>query len=300
MKKLFFIIFILATINASFAQQAYYNVTPRDGYGLRFWNSDHYKIHMGNAAENHYGPVTDYSIKMNMSNTVGRGWTWGVMGATPIAALNISGNMQIAGKFESRSIKINGANPISSVGGFLNKIELTGGNHAAIVFKPGETKELMFGFHDNGNFYWGTGNSATVPNYYSMFLNGSNGNLGIKGKLTSSEVEIKIGGWADYVFEEKYNLPTLLEVENHIKEKGHLINIPSAKEVTENGIQLGEINMKLLEKIEELTLYTIAQEKEIKNLQSELQQQKFGNQNLESRLSKLEEFLLNNKTTNKN
>jgi hypothetical protein len=63
-------------------------------------------------------------------------------------------------------------------------------------------------------------------------------------------------------------LPTLNEVENHIKEKGHLKDIPSAKEVAENGIYLGEMDSKLLQKIEELTLYTIAQEKKIKELET--------------------------------
>jgi hypothetical protein len=57
--------------------------------------------------------------------------------------------------------------------------------------------------------------------------------------------------------------PTLKEVENHIKQKGYLQNIPSAKEVRENGVFLGDMNAKLLQKIEELTLYTIAQEKKI-------------------------------------
>ncbi|MCF8258057.1 MAG: tail fiber domain-containing protein [Flavobacteriales bacterium] len=78
----------------------YHDVTPGDGYGIRFWESNSYKIHMGNAAENHYGPVTDYSIKTNMNNQVGRGWTWGVDGATPVAAIEATtGTMQIGGNF---------------------------------------------------------------------------------------------------------------------------------------------------------------------------------------------------------
>lgn len=64
-------------------------------------------------------------------------------------------------------------------------------------------------------------------------------------------------GWSDFVFNDDYDLPTLQEVEKHIREKGHLKNIPSAKEVEENGIQLGEMNAKLLPKIEELTLYIL-------------------------------------------
>jgi hypothetical protein len=81
---------------------ASYGVTAGAGNGLKFWGgSDLYKIHMGNSAEYHYGPVTDYSIKTNIdSNGATRGFTWGTDGGTPIAALNVgNGNMQIAGTF---------------------------------------------------------------------------------------------------------------------------------------------------------------------------------------------------------
>jgi len=71
------------------------------GNGLRFWESDSYKIHMGNEAENHYGPVTGYSIKHNMNTTAGRGWTWGIVGETPVAALSNTGILQVAGQYHS-------------------------------------------------------------------------------------------------------------------------------------------------------------------------------------------------------
>ena len=81
---------------------ASYGVTAGAGNGLKFWGGDDtYKISMGNSAEYHYGPVTDYSIK-TVIDSVGatRGFTWGVNGGTPIAALNVgNGNMQIAGTF---------------------------------------------------------------------------------------------------------------------------------------------------------------------------------------------------------
>lgn len=59
-------------------------------------------------------------------------------------------------------------------------------------------------------------------------------------------------------------------MERHIKEKGHLINIPSAEEISQNGVELGEMNKLLLEKIEELTLYTLQQEKEIQQYQKDM------------------------------
>ena len=79
-----------------------YGVNAQAQAGLKFWNgSDTYKIHMGNSAEYHYGPVTDYSIKTNMDSVNStRGFTWGQSGYVPIAALNVgNGNFQIAGTF---------------------------------------------------------------------------------------------------------------------------------------------------------------------------------------------------------
>ena len=80
----------------------FYNVTAGDGNGVRFWNgSDAYKISMGVGSLYQYGPVIDYSIKMQMDvGSTGRGFTWGRDGVAPIAGLNsTSGNMQIAGSF---------------------------------------------------------------------------------------------------------------------------------------------------------------------------------------------------------
>ncbi|MEL7003926.1 MAG: hypothetical protein AAFN93_14500 [Bacteroidota bacterium] len=107
--------------------------------------------------------------------------------------------------------------------------------------------------------------------------------MAVKGKIRAEEIKVETG-WADYVFKEDYDLPTLEEVKDHIEEKGHLINIPSAIEVKENGIQLGEMNKLLLEKIEELTLYTLEQEKNLKSKNKRIDE-------LEKRLEKIEEFL---------
>ncbi|WP_425237727.1 hypothetical protein [Ulvibacterium sp.] len=94
--------------------------------------------------------------------------------------------------------------------------------------------------------------------------------LAVDGTVHSKEVKVDLVGWADYVFTEGYKLPTLEEVQKHIQEKGHLINIPSAAEVETNGIELGEMNRLLLEKIEELTLYTLEQQKTIQYLINEI------------------------------
>jgi len=91
--------------------------------------------------------------------------------------------------------------------------------------------------------------------------------LAVNGNIHAKEVKVNLTGWPDYVFTNNYDLPTLEEVKRHIQEKRHLINIPSASEVKAHGIELGEMNKLLLEKIEELTLYTIQQEEKLKKME---------------------------------
>lgn len=94
--------------------------------------------------------------------------------------------------------------------------------------------------------------------------------LAVNGLIHTKEVKVDLIGWPDYVFTNEYKLPTLKEVEKQINEKGHLANIPSAAEVENNGVLLGEINKKLLEKVEELTLYIIQMNKEIELLKEKI------------------------------
>lgn len=86
--------------------------------------------------------------------------------------------------------------------------------------------------------------------------------LSVKGKIRAQEVKVETANWPDYVFAKDYQLPSLKETEQHIKDKGYLPGIPSAEEVKANGIDLGDMNARLLKKIEELTLYLIEIKKE--------------------------------------
>lgn len=100
--------------------------------------------------------------------------------------------------------------------------------------------------------------------------------LTVKGKIHAEEVKIDLQVPADYVFQkyytgrsslkEEYKLPSLEEVEKFTKENHHLPEIPSAKEIQENGLQLGEMTNLLLQKIEEMTIYIIEQQKQIEQL----------------------------------
>lgn len=94
-----------------------------------------------------------------------------------------------------------------------------------------------------------------------------NGNVDISGAL-------KINNWSieapDYVFEKDYKLPTLNTVENHIITEKHLPGVPSAAEMKKNGVDLSQMNMTLLQKVEELTLYVIEQNKKIEALEKKV------------------------------
>ncbi|MFH6989425.1 hypothetical protein ACHRVW_16925 [Flavobacterium collinsii] len=122
-------------------------------------------------------------------------------------------------------------------------------------------------------------------NFTSAFSSGSgnanwtfeNGNVGIgttnptslltvAGNINSREVKVTVDAGADFVFENDYNLPSLDAVDKYIKENKHLPEIASADEMKKEGINLSEMNIKLLQKIEELTLYSIEQQKNTEKL----------------------------------
>ena len=96
--------------------------------------------------------------------------------------------------------------------------------------------------------------------------------LTVAGKIHAQEIKVTTTAGADFVFEADYPLRSLEETEQFIRENKHLPDIPSAEEMVEEGITLGEMNVRLLQKIEELTLYVIEQEKNHQELRKELMQ----------------------------
>lgn len=93
------------------------------------------------------------------------------------------------------------------------------------------------------------------------------------GLLRVREVKLDAQAWPDYVFRDDYVLIPLMEVEEYISMHGHLPNVPSEQEVKEEGQDLGEMNKILLEKIEELTLHMIEQQKQIDELKQQIRNQ---------------------------
>lgn len=154
--------------------------------------------------------------------------------------------------------------------------------------------------------FWRPSGATPFGNYY-MFLKNSNGNVGIKTDNPTADLTVNgsclIGDpatislpalgtgyrlyvqtgiltekvkvavettadWADYVFEKNYKMMALSEVETYVKKNKHLPGVPSAEEVVKEGVDLTKMDAKLLEKIEELTLYVIELEKKINEIKA--------------------------------
>ncbi|MDP4209195.1 MAG: hypothetical protein Q8928_10315 [Bacteroidota bacterium] len=96
--------------------------------------------------------------------------------------------------------------------------------------------------------------------------------LDVNGTVHAREVKVDLNNWSDFVFKPDYKLKPLKELESYVKENHHLPEIPSEAEIVQNGVNIGVTQKKLLQKIEELTLYTIDQQKQIEELKKQIQE----------------------------
>lgn len=177
------------------------------------------------------------------------------------------GNMIIAGK---TGIGVDTPSAPLHIANGLQQIRLaTGTNNSGY--------RLDIGLNDDGiNFSTNSGSRGfNFRNINGMLMSiNSFGNVGIgtnnskgyklavEGTLAARRVKVTQELWADYVFQDDYVLPTLYYVENYIREHKHLPGIPSTKDVAAEGLDLGDINRLLLQKMEEMTLYMIELKKE--------------------------------------
>ncbi|MFD2603236.1 hypothetical protein [Flavobacterium suzhouense] len=136
---------------------------------------------------------------------------------------------------------------------------------AAMSFGTNSVEAMRI--NQNGKVRIGSSDRAT-PDGYKLFV--EQGILTEKVKVAVSTT----ADWADYVFASDYKLMPLEEVEKFTKENNHLPNVPSAADMVNNGLDVAKMDAKLLEKIEELTLYAVQQNKENKDLKAELENQK--------------------------
>jgi hypothetical protein len=184
-------------------------------------------------------------------------------------------------------------------------IRFTGARSAAEAISPAEHYHRIAGFRRNGLWISGSSSGSSFARSHillkdegllfstsdgtinpetnvKVFISNA-GNVGIgtttpNQKLTVNgiiygkqvKVDLSVPG-PDYVFENEYKLPSLEEIKKFIDQNRHLPEVPSAKEMEANGINVGEMNMILLKKIEELTLYLLEQQKQLNDQQKEIQ-----------------------------
>lgn len=138
---------------------------------------------------------------------------------------------------------------------FRIRKDVFGGGAPKTLFSVGHNGKVSIGLEPGTSTYVGD---------YKLYV--GSGILTEKVKIAN----YNSANWADYVFEDSYDLMALDNLEAYIATHKHLPNIPSAQEVGENGFELGQMDARLLEKIEELTLYVIEQQKQINALETKL------------------------------
>lgn len=199
----------------------------------------------------------------------------GIANANPYKLLSVNGDVALA------NYNISGA---GNQGNGFSGLEILGNNQAPT------RRGISLDPDPNGsfNFYVNSNQRPAAFNFMDgaagallMTVNAVDGNVGIgtantagyklavNGFVRAKKVVVETG-WSDFVFYDDYKLRSLREVEQHIKEKGHLPEIPSAEEIENNGADVGRLLQLQMQKIEELTLYIIEQNKRIESLEKKL------------------------------
>lgn len=140
--------------------------------------------------------------------------------------------------------------------------------------EAGFSSSLVFGFGSQDMMAMSHTGRVSIGTLKQLSGPHTDSKLSVDGKLVAKSIYVTLLGWADYVFDKNYKLPNLSEVEKFYKENKHLPEIPSEKEVAENGIDVGEMNKLLLKKVEELTLYVVEQQKVSERQQIEIEKLK--------------------------
>jgi len=149
-----------------------------------------------------------------------------------------------------------GAYPFNN---YDNLIFQAGVQNRDILFVTGATPSAKMIVTGAGNVGIGTLTTGTSK-------------LAVEGTIAARRIKVtQSATWPDFVFEPEYKLPSLAELEAYIKANKHLPDVPSAAEVAKEGQDVGEMNRILLQKIEELTLHLIEQEKSIKDQKAQIQ-----------------------------
>ncbi len=223
----------------------------------------------------------------------------GIGGETPKGILDVSGDPtglgnevyftgQSGANQNSNSLRLNFVGIDQSAGFAIQAVNVSGHGRKDLVFYGHDANDYttyneVVRFMHNGNVGVGTSSPQSKldvnGNIFSngkIFIGIPDGGtltkiapyaLAVDGSAIFTKATVKLSStWPDYVFLPEYERPSLDSLEKFIKLNGHLPEVPTAKDVESNGIDLGETQALLLKKIEELTLIVIAQEKQIKRM----------------------------------
>ncbi|MBN2165064.1 MAG: hypothetical protein JW717_02185 [Marinilabiliaceae bacterium] len=164
---------------------------------------------------------------------------------------------------------------------FSDSQDVSGLQSAKIMFNSNTTADNKLNFYigaDYSSTYWKNATTnkkaLTIANDGKVGIGTENpqAELAVNGTILAKEVRVSVtdGDWPDYVFSDDYQLKNLNEVEGFINENNHLPDVPSAQAMEEEGVDLAKMNKVLLQKVEELTLYMIQQQKEIEALKAKV------------------------------
>ncbi|MCT4012748.1 hypothetical protein HZQ24_10395 [Elizabethkingia anophelis] len=191
----------------------------------------------------------------------------------PAGIITNNGNVGIGTTNPSEKLEVNGSVYSNADNSYIG-IDAQGESRLGIVKKGGFGPVISSG--SNYPIILGSWNTPDIRNnilsgnFKEHLRINTNGNASLQGKLEAKEIKVTTTPTADFVFEDTYQLPNLASVEKHIKEKKHLPEIASAAEMQKEGVNIGDFQIKLLQKIEELTLYSIEQNKQNKEQQERI------------------------------
>lgn len=193
--------------------------------------------------------------------------------------LVVDGNETINGKLSINSNLIQQLEIVSTAGN-PQAIKLTDGTKTALLSHNNGNTALIssndvsiwnggkFTVQNNGFETRFLSSQVVIGNNEMTFSPDQNAKLHVDGKAVFKEAVVRPDGWSDFVFDENYKLLPLNEVRTFIQENKHLPDVPSEKQVLEEGVSVGEMDAILLQKIEELTLYVLQLEEEINKLKT--------------------------------